>query len=578
MRRSIQVRLALFGLTSIVLITAAAIIVALGFFRREIEDLYFQDFTSRIEGIAFEYADVDAVSAASDEVTRLQNELLGRLHRRFDAADESSPFIVNGDSQVILWPDAMGIDRGLAPQILSRVGDELPAGATLDAAGEPHWFVVDYYANWDWYTGYVIPEQQRFRALRSFLLVVSAASAAIGALSLGGFVFALRRSLGPLRVVRSALAAFSDGDLRARIDVRRRDEVGDIADGMNQFADRLTGIVGSIKESSHTNVSIEEQLSDASAYASSLMERIEGVTGAISERVDRLVTLMATSSASVERIESEITILGDRIAEQFAAVTQSTASIEEMSGALNNVAAITRSKRASSERLLQTAREGGDQLGRTTDAIQALLARVDAISEFVSIIQNVASQTNLLAMNAAIEAAHAGEAGRGFAVVAEEIRKLAEEAATHSSSTTSSIKEIVDTVHVAASSSQETGMAFQEIEREIETVVNSLDEIAASAAELSTGSGEVMNAMQVLQDVSSDVTTGSEAVRSETGTVSSAITDLSALTGQVRDATADIAEQTRAAAQAIDSVARVAASLHEATARLSDRVEIFRTE
>lgn len=574
---SIQARLAVLGLISILLIAAVTVAVSLFFFRQEIEELYYQDFTSRIDGIEFEYADVDAVSAASEEVARLQSQLLDRLEARFADEEDSRPFIVNGTGELILWPDTLGIDGSVADRLLARAESGMPFATTIDTRSGPYWFVVDYYDPWDWYTGYLVSEEARFSALRSLLLVVSAAAAAVGVVALLVYVLALRVSLRPLGAVDSALARYSDGDLRARISVRRRDEVGQIAEGVNRFADRLTEIVESIKSSSEVNVTIEERLGESSTYAAELMERITAGTRDISQRVERLNELAGSSGSSVELIETEMGKLGERIEEQFAAVTQSTASIEEMNGSLNNVAAITQSKRASSERLMQTARDGGTQLGRTMEAVKTLLARVDAISEFVSIIQNVASQTNLLAMNAAIEAAHAGDAGRGFAVVADEIRKLAEEAATHSTETTASINEIVETVRQAASSGEETQHAFEEIEQEVQTVVNSLDEIAASAAELSTGSGEIMNAMQVLQEVSTDVKSGSTTVRSESKTVTQAMGDLNRLTDEVQGASADIAGRAESASQAIESVSLVAKNLHEATEQLRSQVEVFRT-
>lgn len=578
MRVSIRARLSLIGILSILLVSLLIVGVSLLFLGREINHLYFQDYSSRIDGFRIEYDDVDAVSAATDEVQMLQTQLLDRLVRRFASAEESLPFIFNGAGNIIVWPDALGIERELAQVLLEQGPDGTErTDITLETRAGAYWFIIDYYKPWDWYSGYAVSNSNRFESFGSFLVIVAAAVAVVGAVALLIYLAALRSALSPLAAVESALGRYGDGDLRARIAARREDEIGQIANGVNRFATRLTEIVGSIKNSAEANVAIEERLAESSRSASSLMAKIATATQDIASRVDQLSTLMHESNASVERIRTETDALTERIDEQFAAVTESTASMEEMSGALNSVAAITEAKRASGERLIQTARDGGTQLTETTDALSSLLSRVDAIADFVDIIKDVANQTNLLAMNAAIEAAHAGEAGRGFAVVAEEIRKLAEEAGAHSATTTGSLEEIVRTVEAAAGSGRQTQRAFEEIEREVQTVVNSLDEIAGSAAELSSGSGEVMKAMQVLRGVSTDVRTGSETVRSETQTVSALVTDLSSFTAEVRSLAAEIAGQAQSATSAIESVSMVAESLHEVTERLSKQVEVFRT-
>ena len=575
---SIRHKLAILGLFSTLLVGAIAIGVSAYYFGNQIELLYERDFMARIGAIEFDYEDVDAVSAATDEVTQLQNQLLARLERRFEGQVGARPYIVNGVGDVILWPDDTGLKRDMVPTLLELAGEESDFAITLPTDLGQYWFIGNYFEPWDWYTGYTVADRDRFELFRRFLLVLALATVGTTFLVVVVYLIVLRRLFNPLRSVESALARYTEGDLRVRIATRNSDEIGRIALGVNSFADRLSEIVGSIKNSSNVNVTIEERLSESSSYATDLMGRISAATRDISSQVDRLNELMMQSNGSVDRIGEEISRLSERIEEQFAAVTESTASIEEMSGSLNNVAAITQAKRASSERLMETAHEGGHRLSQTTDAIQTLLAKVGAISEFVTIIQNVASQTNLLAMNAAIEAAHAGDAGRGFAVVADEIRKLAEQAATHSTSTTASIKEIVDTVREAAGSGQETQQAFEEIEQEVQTVVNSLDEIAASAAELSTGSGEVMNAMQILRDVSSDVKAGSGKVDDEARSVATAIKDLAELSSEVRRVSGEIAEQAESATKAITSVALVTDNLRESTRGLSDQIQIFTTD
>jgi methyl-accepting chemotaxis protein len=574
---TIRAKIIILGTTSIILVAAVAMGMSLYFFRNQIEELYLRDFTSRIESIEFEYVDVDAISAASSEVWRLQNELLDRLSRRFEGQEGARPFIFNGDGEVILWPEDLGISQTLVTVLLDRTAEERRTSVVLSTGIGQYWFLVDYYENWDWYTGYTVAQSNRFELLNQFLLILGLVSAGLVGLAVLSFIFFLRKLLKPLHGVRHAISRFSEGDLRARIEVTNRDEIGVIARGVNDFAGRLSEIIAGIRESSARNLEIEKQLRDSSGAASAVMNRITGSAQDINRRADELKELTASSSGSASRIDEEIQKLTERIEEQFAAVTQSTASIEEMSSSLNNVAAITQAKRTSSEKFIQTARDGGSKLGETTQAIQMLLSKIDVISEFIDIIQKVASQTNLLAMNAAIEAAHAGEAGRGFAVVADEIRKLAEDASSQSASTSSSLQGIMDTVRAAAESGEETQSVFEEIEHEIETVVNSLDEIAASSSELSTGSGEILNAMEILRDVSTDVKSNSQTVQSEAQSVKSDAANLTSLTGQVREVSLKIAGDSDEAAEAVASVESAAGVLHEASSGLEKKIAVFTT-
>lgn len=580
---SIRARLTLLGLLTIVVTAVVAISLALVFFRQQVQVLYEDQFLGRVELIEFEYADVDAIGAATEDALRLQRELLDRLERRFSGRVDSRPFIVNGDGRVILWPDEQelppsSVDLVLAAAERNADSEQSHFTAEFPTDSGTVWAVIDYYRSWDWYTGFTISNEDRFAFLRQFVIALGAGTVLVAGLTAVLYFALLRRMMRPLSGVETAMSDFASGDLRGRVAEGRRDEFGRIARGVNEFAQSITRIINGIQVSSRSSADIEAELNNLSQSASGLMAEITSESGNISARTDELNQLLVASNRSVEAISSAIRLLAERIDEQFAAVTESTASIEQMTSSLSNVAAITRTKRSSAERLIQTAHDGGEQLGRTTAAIQSLVRNVDSISEFVLVIKRIASQTNLLAMNAAIEAAHAGDAGRGFAVVADEIRKLAEEAANNSTSTANSIAGILEQVREAEVAGRETGMSFQEIEAEIRNLTNALDEIAGSAAELSAGSHEVMDAMQVLRAVSADVKSGSDTVQEEASSVYGAMSNLADLSATVRGLASDIQSRAEEAGAAMERVSGSLGSLRDSTNALSAEIESFRVQ
>lgn len=519
-RNSIIVSLVLLGTLCFVVFGAFVLWYSTRVFESEITRLNRRDYGERIRNIETEYQAVDAVSMASDEVYEAQEELLDRLQDRYIRTDEEMggegpgneegrvayPFIINGDRESILRIEESPLPREFVDSdVAGRMLEEGGGSFTFTYDGQEYWTAYDYYEPWDWVTGYVTENASRLAALRSFSASLVIAVVA-GLLVVGAVFWAyVRRSLSPLARMSAAMESLIAGNLSDRLSPSGNNEITAIAERFNDFADRLSSIIESIQKAARENQEISDRLQSHSNRSLDAAQNISSRLSEMTESVGGLNALVEQSGAGMEQVMHQVNELGESIDEQFAAVTEASAAAEQMSASLDNVARITREKTESSTRLRSTVRDGGDKLAATREIIADVNSRIDDISNLVSIIQNVAAQTNLLSMNAAIEAAHAGEAGKGFAVVAGEIRKLAEESSENSKSISQIIGAVVERIRNISESSEETGSAFESIESEVGEVSDSFQEIASSTDELASGSTQIRTSMSQLKDVSSKV-------------------------------------------------------------------------
>ncbi len=509
---SLKLKLLLLGVCAVVVTSVVTVGYAVYLFRAEIDVLYARDYGERIRLMEHKYRDLNADLRGIPDAEQSQAALLQRLDDRFAAGPDQrgQPFVFNGDREVLLFPQRDGISAALLlHEAFDQIAGRAEGHADIRLSGSPYRVVFSHYQPWDWYSGYLVADRVRYQGLHRFARTVAVLTALLLLLLALFGARLLSRMLRPFGAITAAVWRLLDGDTEQELALVGSAEALNMARGFNQLGARLRENLALVGQACERNNRVQGRLGGQTRQAIARLRSVAGGTSSMKDTVLQLNGKIEHSSLAVQRIGTQVQQLNRSIDEQASAVTESTAAVEQMSASLDNVASITASKKQSSIDLTRRAQAGGEQLGEMQDAIKAVAGSVDDIAGFVDIIRTMASQTNLLSMNAAIEAAHAGEAGKGFAVVADEIRKLAAEAGESSNSIGRVINAIIERIQTAEALSNQTTAVFEAIDKEVHAVSDSFQEIAATTDQLAAGSSEIRKAMDMLNQISLTVRQGS---------------------------------------------------------------------